>query len=366
MKNKRIMIIIVAVLILNLILSYHQISWAVNSYNDRDSLKVLFIGNSLTFYNDQPEMFRSLALAANHDIFVDEMTIGSASLNYHSTNQETIDKIYSQNWDYVILQGTSYYIAFPEQHSFIRPSIMLLDSLIHDNYESTKVVLFMRFAKPEGLTWNQEFYDYNTMQDLIYEGCMLFTSQTDLIVAPAGLAWKQVLNERDDIELNYYNDQTHPSYEGSYLDACVYFSLIFQENLDNNSYYSILSPDIGRYLQSVASQLVLYNLEHWNIIQVPDYADGMGVRLYQNYPNPFNQKTHITFETEINDVVSLQIFNLNGQWIKTLLNDYLYSGFHSIEWDGKDENNISLSSGIYYYKLRTRNYQKTKKMIMVN
>ncbi len=73
--------------------------------------------------------------------------------------------------------------------------------------------------------------------------------------------------------------------------------------------------------------------------------------LYQNHPNPFNPSTTIKFSIQNDSKVELTIFNIKGQKINNLLNEEFVAGSHSIIWFGDDENNKSVSSGIYYFKL---------------
>ncbi|MEA2096408.1 MAG: T9SS type A sorting domain-containing protein [Candidatus Cloacimonadota bacterium] len=89
-------------------------------------------------------------------------------------------------------------------------------------------------------------------------------------------------------------------------------------------------------------------------------------KLIGNYPNPFNPTTTILFElnTEDTDDTELMIYNLRGQKIKTLT--VTLSGVEgSAIWNGTDDNNQSVSSGIYFYKLKSGNYEQTKKMILM-
>jgi hypothetical protein len=79
------------------------------------------------------------------------------------------------------------------------------------------------------------------------------------------------------------------------------------------------------------------------------------VHLYQNFPNPFNPSTTITFSvTQTSPFVILEIYNLKGQKVKQLFSNsasQLSAGEHSVIWNGTDENNQAVSSGIYLYKL---------------
>jgi fibronectin type 3 domain-containing protein len=90
--------------------------------------------------------------------------------------------------------------------------------------------------------------------------------------------------------------------------------------------------------------------------------------LIGNYPNPFNPSTTIKL-TVGNDAyivpIALDIYNIKGQKVKTLFNGYLQKGEHSFVWNGTDENNNTVSSGIYFYKLTTNSVVDIKKMIML-
>ena len=85
----------------------------------------------------------------------------------------------------------------------------------------------------------------------------------------------------------------------------------------------------------------------------------------QNYPNPFNPETTIFFYLSENSDIELDIYNIKGQKIKSLLSDQISAGEHSIVWDGRDDSGKSVSSGIYFYKMKTGNYEKTKRMVLL-
>lgn len=90
-------------------------------------------------------------------------------------------------------------------------------------------------------------------------------------------------------------------------------------------------------------------------------------RLIHNYPNPFNSSTTILFSIEHFDKNTLiTIYNFNGQIIKTLINKKLETGPHQIVWDGTDDSGNSVSSGIYFYKMKHGDkYTGFKKMILM-
>jgi hypothetical protein len=87
-----------------------------------------------------------------------------------------------------------------------------------------------------------------------------------------------------------------------------------------------------------------------------------GYALAQNYPNPFNPSTSIAFSIKEAGVVQLSIYNLHGQEVRTLINGQMNTGFHSVNWDGKDERGQIVPSGVYLYKLRVNGFAQTRKM----
>ncbi len=89
--------------------------------------------------------------------------------------------------------------------------------------------------------------------------------------------------------------------------------------------------------------------------------------LFSNYPNPFNPGTSIPFMIGGNakTQVRLQIFNLLGQKVRTLLNESRHPGFHTAFWDGKDETGKDLPSGIYISQLRTSGFRQNKTMLLL-
>ncbi len=84
-----------------------------------------------------------------------------------------------------------------------------------------------------------------------------------------------------------------------------------------------------------------------------------------NYPNPFNPNTTISFSMPESGKAELTIYNTKGQLVKTLVSEEFTAGKHSVVWNGKGENEKIVSSGIYFYKLTTKNSVVTKRMIML-
>jgi len=87
--------------------------------------------------------------------------------------------------------------------------------------------------------------------------------------------------------------------------------------------------------------------------------------LGRNYPNPFNPETIIEFQLPISCRVALEIYNLLGQKVITLVSEEREAGFHTVRWDGTSEAGAVMPSGIYFYRLTAGDFSETKKMIML-
>jgi len=103
--------------------------------------------------------------------------------------------------------------------------------------------------------------------------------------------------------------------------------------------------DMGTYGGPNANGWPPVGIEDNEIVQTPE------VFLQQNYPNPFNPTTTISFSIHVDSKVGLTIYNIKGQKVKQLVSDQLSAGEHSVVWDGKADNDKSVSSGIYFYKM---------------
>ena len=87
--------------------------------------------------------------------------------------------------------------------------------------------------------------------------------------------------------------------------------------------------------------------------------------LHQNYPNPFNPTTTIKYDLKEGGKVTLKIYNILGQEVRTLVNKNETAGFKSVVWDGKDNAGNLVSSGLYIYRLETGKFVKSRKMMLL-
>ncbi len=91
----------------------------------------------------------------------------------------------------------------------------------------------------------------------------------------------------------------------------------------------------------------------------------VGFNLAQNYPNPFNPTTTIEYTLTKKSHVELSIFNVIGQRVRILVNEYQSSGIHSIKWNGCDDSGVTLASGVYIYKIKAGDITQQRKLMFL-
>jgi hypothetical protein len=87
--------------------------------------------------------------------------------------------------------------------------------------------------------------------------------------------------------------------------------------------------------------------------------------LLQNYPNPFNDQTTIPIYLPDDQEISLEIYNVLGQRVKTLVKGKMREGSHRIMWDGRSDSGVSVGSGVYFYRFKAGKYVKTMKSVLL-
>ncbi|GAB4377582.1 MAG: M1 family aminopeptidase [Calditrichia bacterium] len=99
------------------------------------------------------------------------------------------------------------------------------------------------------------------------------------------------------------------------------------------------------------------------LIRIPDDLIGQ-FELYQNFPNPFNSFTRIPFSLDTSGYVDLTIYDVRGKKVRTLISGYFQQG-DIIRWDGLNDQNIPVASGIYLYRIQFRGREKSRKMVLI-
>ncbi len=131
-------------------------------------------------------------------------------------------------------------------------------------------------------------------------------------------------------------------------------------------YYSTLNQRTGKF----EDKPIIHGRQEYSVIKLGEKGEPVEnapikVQLHRNYPNPFNPTTTISFSLPKEENIELTIYNIKGQKIKTLYSGTVDEGRHSMVWEGKDANDKSVSSGLYFYQLKIGNKVLTRKMLML-
>jgi len=113
-------------------------------------------------------------------------------------------------------------------------------------------------------------------------------------------------------------------------------------------------------IDEVRVATILTNSEGDQTLSIP-----AATALKGNYPNPFNPSTSIAFDMARDGQVTIDVFNIKGQKVKTLVNEFFGVGSHKVVWNGDDLNGRTVGSGVYFYRMTTNGYSKTQKMLLM-
>ena len=141
----------------------------------------------------------------------------------------------------------------------------------------------------------------------------------------------------------------------------------FTENLSTvgeKYYYRITAVDFNGnesgFSLEISEDNVITSLELGDMSSIPTKF-----ALEQNYPNPFNPTTHIRYQLPKSIYVTLSIYGITGNLIRTLVSEYQHAGFIEVEWDGKDDFGSPVASGIYIYRITAGKFSESRKMIFL-
>jgi hypothetical protein len=215
--------------------------------------RVLFIGNSYTYVNDLPTAFVNLARSGGHKTEAGMSAQGGWRLADHVKSSDTITKIKSEKWNFVVLQEQSEVPSI--QSSRQQEMYPAAHVLVNDIWQvGAKPIFFITWAHRDGLPASG-MPSYESMQAQIDHGYLITAQAFSAPTAPVGAAWQSVRNLYPQINL-WQADGSHPSEAGTYLAACVFYADIFQRSPEGLSFQSSLPTDTAQALQKVAADTV--------------------------------------------------------------------------------------------------------------
>jgi hypothetical protein len=303
-----------------------------------DTLRILFLGNSHTYYNNLPHMFALLAESGGHPVMADSNAPAGYTLEGHTTNPVTLSKIAQGGWNYVVLQENSMYPVIDfYRYGSMYPAAHHLDSLIEQ--VGAIPALFMTWGWRGGGQrdlnghYSAPFADYFEMQDTLSAAYEMLAGEMPALLVRAGRAWERAMRLDTTLDLWQQTDNYHPNLQGSYLAACVFYAEIFNQSPMGLEYTAGVEPAMAAFLQSVALYIV------HSVEDEPGGIIPQDIGLLQNYPNPFNSTTNLTLNSPTDAAIA--IYDITGKQVATL---DATNGRAIWDADG-------YSSGIYYARV---------------
>ncbi|MDZ7724048.1 MAG: FlgD immunoglobulin-like domain containing protein [candidate division KSB1 bacterium] len=225
---------------------------------------------------------------------------------------------------------------------------------------------------PDGTSGAGEVEDYWVQFDEPYDPVAVTLSSFTATEQADGVE----LNWRVETEVNHagYNIYRSYSKEGSFEKAN-------SEMIINTSFGSSGPAEYSFLDKSTTTGSVYYQLEAVDLNGQTELFDPISItltttmieesaqtptelKLNPNYPNPFNPITTIRFDLPIDMRITVDIYNMNGQLVRTLINGQRSAGSHSVTWDGADQHGFKVASGIYIYRLQTPETSQSKRMTL--
>lgn len=322
----------------------------VSAVRAGDTLSVLFLGNSYTYVNDLPGLFRGLAESGGRTALTDQNTPGGYTLAQHRADSVSLSKIGLGTFDYVVLQEQSQtpvieYWRYNEMY----PTCRSLDSLIHAAGEST--AFYMTWgrkyggAQTRGGYSSPPFADYFEMQDSLRSSYTMIAQELAATLIPAGMAWR-LARLQDSLADLWQSDYSHPTLRGSYLAACVFYARLFRANPVGLSFNGGLTPEDALLYQQLAWEAVN------GITERPSAPGAMRPNLHVS-PNPFSRTARLCYRPDAEVVIR----DVQGRQVATIRT----SSSGAATWNAVDWSGRALPGGVY---LATAN-QETARLVLL-
>ncbi len=298
----------------------------------QDSLSVLFIGNSYVYTFDLPAVLKSLAESKGDVLTVASKTNGGFTFQNHVNDPVTYTKIHLTDWNYVVLQGQSQEPSFPydQVNSTTLPFALQLADSVYGNSPCSQVQYFMTWGRQNGDTQWDSINTFDKMNARLRDAYLRIAENANASVAAAGPAWKYIRDNHPTINL-FSTDGSHPSFAGTYLNACVFYSSLYHKSPEGASYIGSLDLATAQTLQQVAKMTVLDSLSTWKLTHPDSLADvSVSYQLNQT-PATYQFSSNASLITNYNwnfgdgvtstEVNPLHTFTANGSYTVQLIGE---------------------------------------------
>ncbi|MGN0033930.1 MAG: T9SS type A sorting domain-containing protein [Candidatus Limimorpha sp.] len=231
-----------------------------NNIKAQADVNILFLGNSYTAVNNLPQLVAKIAESDGKNVYYQSSTPGGHLLLQHAENTASLNLIREGGWDYVVLQEQSQLPTIEYYRSYMEKGWQMLRDTTMKYNDNAQMIGYMTWGRRyggqqcenfgEGIYCSVNFVDFNHMQDTLASAYNSCANKYESMIAPVGLAWKYVLGDSDMVL--HSGDNSHPSIYGSYLAACVFYTLIFEKSPEGLWFPDEIGEKDATYLQKAA------------------------------------------------------------------------------------------------------------------
>jgi hypothetical protein len=232
-------------------------------YSVCQAKKVLFIGNSMTYFNDMPLFVQNIAQSNNIEITVQSHTPGGTGFVNHVTDDNLYNIIRNNTFDIVVMQpgtGESAGMSNPTALTAQR-GLQILDSIKKYN---TCFKAFL-YQIPYGVIDENSYSNYFTVQSRIEDSVKRIADIMQIPMIPAGECQYAYYNQSPDLLLNGSYNDVHPSYNGSYLVASAMYASIFQDSISGTQFAPNILPSNLSVFQQIVDSVVFTHSDLWRL-----------------------------------------------------------------------------------------------------
>lgn len=234
---------------------------SINGFS-QSTKKVCFLGNSYTYFNDLPQLVADLATADGNTLIKDQSTPGGYTFNLHTTNATSLAKISSDTWDYVVLQEQSQLPSFGwlQVASQCLPYAEILVDSIRSANACAVPLFFNTWGRRDGDPQWDSIDTFTEMNQRLHYTYNWLADEHSGKLSPVGIGFEHIANDGGSpiaFTALYSGDGSHPSVYGSYLAACIFYEIIFDTDVNGNTFFpGSITPTEAAYLQGVANHVV--------------------------------------------------------------------------------------------------------------
>lgn len=244
------------------------------SVHSQTPKKVLFLGNSYTAVNNLPGMVNDIAENTGEQLIYDDYTPGGYRFMNHAEDQTTLDKIASENWDYVVLQAQSQETSLSDNQmeQEVYPYATSLSDAIRDNNSCSEPMFYMTWGRENGEPNNCPYLPwvctYEGMDDVIKDTFIYMAESNEAELTPVGAVWRYLRENHPEIQL-YSADESHPSLAGSYAAACAFYTMIYKKDPTDITWNSSLEEDEANLIKTATKTIVFDEITEWDFTVEP-------------------------------------------------------------------------------------------------